>query len=156
MEQYAADPLTRSSVVVSPTVLSAATGAPVSRPSTLAVRPGTAIPGVAKILTPRVALEQVKSQFLDRQLSNVEGVLGKLVQTVDRVAETGLNTLDRMLGIEHQYREGVESPHIRRAAMIGAGTHIASQEYQRSRKKGKYKPPSGASDRDYGPGLGTA
>lgn len=156
MEQYASDPLTRSSVVVSPTVLSAATGVPVSRPSTPAVSPGTAIPGVAKILTPRVALEQVKSQFLDRQLSNVEGVLGKLVQTVDRVAETGLNTLDRMLGIEHQYREGVESPHIRRAAMIGAGTHIASQEYQRSRKKGKYKPPSGASDRDYGPGLGTA
>ena len=156
MEQFASDPLSRASVPVSPTYLSAATGGPVTVPPSRLTAPALVRPGVAMIHTPRVAAARAQSPFLDRQLSNVEGVLSKLVHSVDRIAETGLNTLDRMLGIEHQYREGVESPHIRRAAIYGAGAHIASQEYQKSRKKGKYAPPSGSSDRDYGPGLGTA
>ena len=87
--------------------------------------------------SPRSATTPPSSEFFSKQLDAAENTLAGVVSFVDRIAEKGLNTLDRILGINHEYSDAVENPHIRRAALLGGGSAIALDQYKKSKGKGQ-------------------
>ena len=114
----------------------AATSSPVVVPK-FVIPSGIAAAKIPNMGAPMTATQPPPSSFFSKQLDNVEGLLSRVVNVVDKVAETSLNTFDRVVGINHEYSDAVDNPHIRRAALLAGGGVLAADELKKRRGKGR-------------------